>query len=103
MNYLITIEDGDDDLFAYVKIDGFQTLLRMKAKVSIGDDEIILEFYEHYVDEEGNTSIWDVCSKGDILLSLKKQNDILITEWGKIQPLLLANEEAGQYFNKVKE
>ncbi len=102
MNYLITIEQ-EDDLYAYIKIDGFQTLLRMKAKVLSSNDEIILEFYEHYVDEVGNTSMWEVCSKGDILLTLKRKNDILITEWREIQPLLIANEEPGQYFTKVIE
>ncbi|MDL2302457.1 DUF5991 domain-containing protein [Lachnospiraceae bacterium OttesenSCG-928-D06] len=102
MRYLITIED-EDDLFAYVKIDGFQTIMRMKAKVLINDDEIMLEFYEHYFDEEGNTSIWEVYSKGDILLTLKVQDDILFTEWGKIQPLMTANEKPGQYFTKVIE
>lgn len=102
MRYLITIEK-EDDSFAYIEIDGFQTLMRIKAKVLTNDNEIMLEFCEHYFDEKGNTSMWEVYAKGDILLTLKEQDDMLLTEWGKIQPLLIANEKPGQYFTEVIE
>ena len=97
MEYLITIYE-DDGLYAYIKIDGFHTLKRLKTKVWSNGNEVMFEFYQYYTDEEGNSTINESCSEGDILFKLKKENGALITEWGSIRPMLTENEDPGQYF-----
>jgi len=102
MTYLITIYE-DDGLYARIKIDGFQTIKRLKAKVWSNGEEVMFEFYDYYTDEGGNSTIPEKYNVGDILLKLKKQDNVLITEWRKIQPMITENEEPGQYFTKSIE
>ncbi|GLC81719.1 DUF5991 domain-containing protein [Lacrimispora brassicae] len=102
MDYSISLYD-DDGLYAHIKIDGFHTLKRLKAKVWSNGEETMFVFCDYYTDEEGNSTIPETYNEGDILLKLKKQEDVLITEWGKLQPMLTENEEPGQYFIKSKK
>ena len=98
-HYLITIYE-DNGLYAHIKIDGFSTLERLTAKVWTHDDEIRLTFYEYYVDEDGNSSILEKYEKGYTLLEMRMEDGVLITEWYLIGPLLIENQEPGQYFTK---
>lgn len=97
MSYLITMCEKDG-LYATIKIDGFHTLKRLKAKVWGNGDELLFEFYDYYVDENEKSTIYESYSEGDILLKLRKQDGVIITEWGKIQPMITENEVPGQYF-----
>ena len=46
-------------------------------------------------------NLYEPYEKGDILLSFIINNSgELITDWGKIQPMLLSNQEEGVYFIK---
>lgn len=93
MFYLVTIHGERNNVFAQFSIDGFQRSERLTAKVSGDASSVDFEFL-HYL--PGNT--WEPYEKGDILLSFKKSGSKLITSWGKLQPLLLENQEAGEYF-----
>ena len=97
MEYSIHIYE-DEGLYAQIKIDGFHTLKRLKAKVWSNGNETMFVFYDNYTDEEGNSTIPDTYNEGDILLKLKKQDGALLTEWKEIQPMLSENEGMGQYF-----
>ena len=99
MDYLITIYE-DNGLYAHIKIDGFSILERLTAKVWTHDDETRLTFYEYYVDEDGNSSILEKYEKGYTLLEMRMEDGVLITEWYLIGPLLIENQESGQYFTK---
>jgi len=98
MSYVINVYK-DDGLSAYIKIDGFQTLKRLKCKVWIRGNEAIFVFNQYYTDEDGNNTIYESYSEGDSLLKLKKEKGELITEWGKLKPMLPENEKPDQYFN----
>lgn len=93
MFYSITIYYEDNNYFAKISIDGFQTLERLLAKVSGDTNSIKLEFLEYLPD-----NIFEPYKQGEVLLSLEKRNFKLITHWGGIQPLVLKNEKEGEYF-----
>lgn len=103
MNYVISIYEDGSGLYAKIKIDGFQTLKRLKAKVWSHKDEILFEFIDHYTDEKGNTTEIGRYKKGSVLLKIKKQNNILITEWGELTPILDINKEAGLHFERISD
>lgn len=94
MFYSITIYYKDNNYFAKISIDGFQTLERLLAKVSGDVNFIKLKFQEYLPD-----NVFESYKKGDILISFEKRDSKLITNWGKIQPLLLENYKAGEYFH----
>lgn len=104
ISYWITIYEEEDGLYAKIKIDGFQTLQRLKAKVWTHGNEIRFEFYDFYVDNRGHSN-QGICDykKGDILLTLVKQDNIYVIEWGVLSPTLEQNLTLGQYFEKVSD
>ncbi len=96
MVYSISIYE-EDGLFANIKVDGFQTLMRLKARVREEEDIIIFEFCGYYAEQENNSFAYN---EGDVLLELKNVDEVLITEWGKLHPMIDENNEAGEYFYK---
>lgn len=103
MGYLITVYEEEGGLYAKIKIDGFQTLERLKAKVWSHEDEILFEFIDYYIDENGNTSEYWRYDEGSVLLKIKKQNDTFITEWRDLTPILDVNKEPGLHFEKITD
>lgn len=103
ISYWITIYE-EDGLYAKIKIDGFQTLRRLKAKVRTHGNEISFEFYDFYVDNRGHSN-QGICDykKGDILLTLVKQDNTYVIEWGALSPTLEQDLTLGQYFEKVSD
>ncbi len=97
MKYEINVYE-DDGLYAYIAIDGFHTLKRLKTKVWSRENEIMFVFYQYYTDLDGNNTLNESYNEGDILLKLKKEKGVLITEWVNIIPMLSENEYPSQYF-----
>lgn len=93
----------EDGLYAKIQIDGFHTLKRLNTKVWIHGNEMMFIFLDNYTDEDGNTTIPDIYSEGDILLKLKQENDVITTEWIELQPMMDENKEEGQYFVRITE
>lgn len=93
MFYSITIYYEDNNYFAKISIDGFQRIKRLLAKVSGDTNSIKLEFLKYLPDNR-----FESYKQGEVLLSLEKRGSKLITHWGEIQPLVLENEKAGEYF-----
>ena len=100
--YSITIYE-DSGLYARIRLDGYQILERMTAKVWTHNDEIWLTFYKYYLDEDGNTSIYGTYEEGSTLLRMRMEDGVLITTWRAIKPLLIENQEPGQYFTRDEE
>lgn len=99
MEYNISIYQDDDEYFANINIDGFQTTQRIRADV-IGNTEGIELIFDTYLSENTGERI----EKGIILLSLKKEDSEIHTYWGTIKPILPENMDNGKiYFTKVKE
>lgn len=93
MFYLITIYYEDNNYFAKIGIDGFQRIKRLLAKVSGDTNSIKLEFLKYLPDNR-----FESYKQGDVLLAFEKRDSKLITYWGEITPLVLANKDAGEYF-----
>jgi hypothetical protein len=97
MFYSISVYKENSNYYAKIEIDGFQTLQRLQAIVEGDKNRIKLLFYKYLPD---NT--FEPYSKGDVLLSFKKNNSKLYTAWRKIEPLLLKNKTENVYFEKDK-
>ncbi len=91
--YFITIYSENNNFFAKINIDGFQTMDRLLTKVSGNANSIKLEFVKYLPDNMSESY-----NEGDILIRFEKRDSKLITNWGKIQPLLLKNNRVGEYF-----
>ena len=61
------------------------------------------EIKSQYIDEDGNNSMSLIYAENDILLKFKMENDLLITEWGKLRPVISENEPPGFYFVRRSE
>lgn len=90
MFYRIQIFKDKDGYYAEIYIDGFQTLERLRAKVS-GDRNSIKLLFDKYLPGSNH----DFYNKGDILLHFKRENSRIYTYWGEITPML-ANTESGR-------
>lgn len=96
MFYNITIFKEGDKHYANIYIDGFQTMQRLQARLIQTEMYVSLAFDKYLPD-----NLYEPYEKGDILLSFIINNSgELITDWGKIQPMLLSNQEEGVYFIK---
>ncbi|MEL4106263.1 DUF5991 domain-containing protein [Oscillospiraceae bacterium WX1] len=96
MFYSITIFQKNHQYFADIFIDGFQTMIRMQATVS-GDAQAINLTFDKYLPD----NLDEPYQQGDLLLTLEKNNDVIVTYWEKLQPMLPQNTENGNvYFTK---
>lgn len=99
MYYMINLYKENGEYYAEINIDGFQTNRRIKATVQSKKESIDIVFDAYLPDND-----YEDLNKGDILLNFKQENSEILTNWGKIQPLLLENEVSGKvYFTKVKK
>lgn len=97
MEYNINVSKEEDEYYANINIDGFQTNKRIKAKVLSNQDGINLVFDTYLSDSTGED-----LNKGDVLLDLYKVDSEIYTNWGKIEPILPENQTPGKvYFEKV--
>jgi hypothetical protein len=95
-NYDIYLYEMDNLYYALVFIDGFQTCVRAKATV-VGNDESINVVFELYL--PGN--LYEANRKGDILLTLERSDDEMLTYWGIIEAVVSDNQVSGEvYFVK---
>ena len=95
MDYKINIYAENDGYNADISIDGFQTMIRIRALVQ-GDSNQIKMLFEEYLPDNTIASY----NPGDVLLSFTNQNGGIITTWGKIGPMLTVNQSPGNYFAK---
>lgn len=91
MYYSIVINQDNGQYYAQINIDGFQAMQRLKAQV-LGDENYIQLIFEEYLPD----NLFEPYDKGDILLSLKKENGKMYTVWNKIEPMLDSNKQSGQ-------
>ncbi len=63
MKYEINVYE-DDGLYAYIAIDGFHTLKRLKTKVWSRENEIMFVFYQYYTDLDGNNTLNESYNEG---------------------------------------
>ena len=75
--------------------------LHVLSKVIDSNNNGLLRY--SYIDEDGNNSMSLIYTENDILLKFKMENDLLITEWGKLRPVISENEPPGFYFVRRSE
>lgn len=95
--YSISIYKEDNKYYADLSMDGFQTLMRLKAKL-VGDKESVTLYLNNYLPE----NIGEPFKEGDCLLNLAKINSDVYTTWAKVQPLFEKNLTTGIYFKPSK-
>ena len=93
MSYTLQISN---DNTATLNIDGFQTMIRIKAKVEQNGNNWNI-IYEESLNNQN-----ELYKKGEILFTLYNENEKLYTKWEKLQPMLEKNKEVGIYF-KLKD
>ena len=99
MKYDIKVYKDNGNYYAKINIDGFQTNVRLQAKVS-GNEKSIKLIQDKYLQDNQ----FKVYNEEDSLLSFEKRNSEIYTIWGKIEPILPENKALGKvYFTKVKE
>lgn len=93
MFYAISIYKDNENYYAKINIDGFQTIKRLLAKASGDKDSIKLTFDKYLPD-----NAMKPYKEGDTLLTLEKRNSEVHTTWGKIEPMIKENTKPGVYF-----
>jgi hypothetical protein len=96
--YNVKIYETDNKYYADINISGIGQNVSIKAMVFGNENEIKLLFYE--LSNGDTTDSYGTFQPDDFLLGFSKQSN-LITTWGKIFPMLLHNENPGEYFKKV--
>ena len=98
MFYEISIYNEDNNYYAKISIDGFQTMSRLQTKV-LGDVSTIkLLFYKYLPDNS-----LEPYNEGNTLLSFTKKNSDIYTSWGKIQPVLDSNTKPDEIYFKIDQ
>lgn len=96
MFYSISIDKNKNDYYADITIFGFQTNIRVRAKI-VGDENFIKLLFNKYLPD----NVYEPYEKGDVLLSFKKSNEEIYTYWGEIRPMITKNYKSGEiYFLK---
>lgn len=98
MFYSMHIYKEGIDYYAEIYIDGFQTMMRMKADAVENGNRLDL-FFDSYLPD----NFLDIYDEGDYLLSLERSGSKLLTRWAGIAPMLSENNAAGgEYFVKAE-
>ena len=97
MFYRFSIYKENDNYYAEISVDGFQTVERLHAKV-IGDEKSIKLVFDKYLPD----NVFEPYKQGDILFGFEKKNLKLYTFWEKIQPMLESNMKSGEVYFKIE-
>lgn len=80
--YSISVTKENDAYFAVINVDGFQTMERLRAKVT-GDEKVIELKFEKYLPQNR----FEPYKADETLLRLEKKDSSIITYWGAISPI----------------
>ncbi len=95
----VEIIDTDDGLIAEIKANGFQTSRDLTAKVKI-EGQKALFYFESY----GEDNILSTFKEGELLFTLERKNNQLLTTWGAYTDVTGKFAKPGKvYFEKLKK
>ena len=95
----IDVRETADGLMATLKSNGFQTSVDLICTAKAENNKLLIYFAGY-----GEDNMFENYKEGDLLLTLEKKDDKILTFWGKFQPSVLKNEKSGKvYFRKLKE
>lgn len=95
--YEINIYEKSENIFADIKIDGFQTQKRIRAKVVESDNKLNFIFSSYLPD-----NVYEIYKEGEVLFTFEKKEAEIITIWGEMSPMVLDNNDHGVYFRKIE-
>jgi hypothetical protein len=99
--HLLDIVETDDGLVAMIQSNGYQTSRDLVGLVKPDGNKLLI-----YFEEYGENNTFQTFKKGDLLLTLERRTEkgktVILTTWGKFQPVVPKNEKSGQiYFVKT--
>jgi hypothetical protein len=93
----IEVIKTDDGLIAIIQSAGYQTSVELVCKAREESNKLLI-----YFDYYGEDNIFEMYERGNLLLTLERKKDEILTFWGKFKPLVTKNEKSGKvYFRKV--
>jgi hypothetical protein len=95
--YSVFVVKENDEYFADIALDGFQTMERLRAKVT-GDEKAIEFKFEKYLPQ----NVFEPYKVGDTLLRFEKKESSMITYWGAISPFDKSSQSGNVYFENSK-
>ena len=98
MEYGIIIYRENGGYFATINIDGYQTMTRIKAKVTGNQNSIDFIFEEYLPD-----NIFEPYNNGDKLLGFERKDGGFITHWHKMTLRLTEESLSGEFFKQVSK
>lgn len=97
MGFEISICEEESGYYADIRIVGQTTDVHAKARVYGGEEWISLVLEEYLPDNMIGLN----AEPGSVLLSFRKEGEMLYTYWGEIVPMIIDNEISGNvYFEK---
>lgn len=93
--YNLSIKKENNKVIAYIYLDGYMKMIRIKAETVGNSNNINLIFDDYLTDNIGKLH---GVSKGDCLLTMKRNNDIIYTYWGVLEPELDDNRKNGEIY-----
>ncbi len=98
VNHEIEIFETDDGLVAMIKSQGFQTSRDLVCRARVEGDKLLV-FFGSY----GEDNVLATYKDGELLLTLERKKDELLTHWGAFQPVTGNYGKSGKvYFRKLK-
>jgi TonB family protein len=100
--HTLSISEKDGRLNAHLYSQGYQTSRDIYADGKTEGDKLLLHFRE-----KGADHILGEYEKGDLLLTLEQKTKdgkpVILTHWGKFEPVVPANEKSGEIYFEVSE
>jgi hypothetical protein len=97
MQWELSVSQQNDTCWGTLEITGLTTYIKLLTTLS-GDSSRVDVIYNKYLDGSEDFN------PGDVLFSLSKDSNKIITTWNRLQPLLADNHETeGAYFKMLKK
>jgi hypothetical protein len=94
MGIVVNIYEWEGKLYAYIAADGRMFSGRARAIIAYSENEIHLLYDE---DMKGGGNYAGIYKRSH-MLSFERRDNKLLTSWGRVRPMLIANESSGVYF-----
>jgi hypothetical protein len=96
--HLLTVRESADGLMATLKSNGYQTSADLICTAKAENNKLMIYFAGY-----GEDNVFENYKEGDLLLTLERKDDKILTFWGKFQPSIEKNNKSGKvYFVKSK-
>lgn len=93
----LNVLEADDGLIATLQSNGYQTSKDLNCKAKADGSKLMI-YFESY----GEDNVFELYSKGDLLLTLEKRmtkgKTELLTFWGKFLPIVPEKPKTGKVF-----